>query len=119
MTQQSTKSMSKITENMQKHTKICKQMFKEALFFFCLFLGPHPWHMEVPTRDRIRPQLLAYATDTATWDPSQICELHHSSQQRQISDPLSEARDRILILMDTSQIHFRCATMGTPTSCIL
>ena len=32
--------------------------------------------------------------------------LHHSSQQRQILNPLSEARDQICILMDTSWIHF-------------
>ena len=42
-----------------------------------------------------------------------ICDLHHSSQQRWIPDPLSEARDQICILMDTSRIHFCCITMGT------
>ena len=31
--------------------------------------------------------------------------LHHSSQQGQILNPLSEARDRTLILVDTSQVH--------------
>jgi len=30
--------------------------------------------------------------------------LHHSSQQYQILNPLSEARDRTCILMDASQI---------------
>jgi len=30
------------------------------------------------------------------------------------SDTLSEARDGTCILMDTSQIHFHCAIMGTP-----
>ena len=58
-------------------------------------------------------QLLAYATATATRDPSYICDLHHSSQQCQIPNPLIEARDQICILTDTSQIHFRCARMGT------
>ena len=33
--------------------------------------------------------------------------LHHSSGQRQILNPLSEARGGISILMDTNQIHFR------------
>ena len=33
------------------------------------------------------------------------CDLHHSSQQRRIN-PLSKARDRTCILMDTSQIRF-------------
>ena len=33
---------------------------------------------------------------------------------RQIPDPLSKARDRAHILMDTSRIHFHCAAKGTP-----
>ena len=41
--------------------------------------------------------------------------LHHSSQQHQILNPLSEARDQTCNLMVPSQIHFHCATMGTPT----
>ena len=32
--------------------------------------------------------------------------LHHSSQQCQILNPLSEARDQACVLMDTSQIRF-------------
>ena len=35
-------------------------------------------------------------------------------QQRQIPGPLSEARDRTHILMDTSGIRLRCAAAGTP-----
>ena len=56
--------------------------------------------------------LPAYTTTTATQDPSHICDLHHSSGQHRIS--LSEARNWTRILMDTSQIHFHCATTGTP-----
>ena len=59
-------------------------------------------------------QLPPYTTATATWDPSHICDLHHSPQQHWIPDPLREARDRIRFLMDTSRIHFCCPTMGTP-----
>ena len=46
-------------------------------------------------------QLPAYATATATamQDLSQVCNLHHSSQQHWILNPLSEARDRTQILM--------------------
>ena len=33
-----------------------------------------------------------------------ICDLHHSSQQRWILNPLSEARDQTRILMDPSQV---------------
>ena len=41
----------------------------------------------------LEPQLLPYTTATAVWDLSHICDLHHSSQQRQILNPLREARD--------------------------
>ena len=64
-------------------------------------------------------QLLAYTTATATSDLSRVCDLHHSSQQHQILNPLSKARDQICILMDASQIHFHCATMGTLSFFIL
>ena len=46
----------------------------------------------------------AYATAIAMQDPSYICNLHHSSQQCHILNPLSEARDRTCVLMDASQI---------------
>ena len=50
--------------------------------------------MEVP-RLGVEPelQLLAYATAIATLDTSRVCDLHHSSQQCWILNPLSEARD--------------------------
>ena len=51
--------------------------------------------------------LLAYTTATATRDLSCICSLHHSSLQRQILNPLSEARDGTCLLMDASQVRFR------------
>ena len=62
--------------------------------------------MEVP-RLGVEPemQLWAYVTATAMWDPSHICDLHHSSQQWQILNPLSEPRDRICILIDISRVH--------------
>ena len=64
-------------------------------------------------------QLLAYATDTALQDPSGVFNLYHSSQQRQILKPLSEARDRTHNLMVPSQIHLCCAMTGTPEISIL
>ena len=51
-------------------------------------------------------QLPAYATATATPDPSHVCDLHHSSRQHRIPNPLSEARHRTCNLMVTSQTHF-------------
>ena len=79
------------------------------------FLGLHPWHMEVPRLQvESELQLPAYTTATTTQDPSHICDLQHNSWQRQILYPLSEVRDQTHILMNISQIHFCCATAGTP-----
>ena len=47
-------------------------------------------------------------------DPSLVCDLHHSSWQHQILNPLSKARDQTRNPMVLSQICFRCATTGTP-----
>jgi len=63
-------------------------------FFFC-FLELHPWHMKFPRLGvESELQLPAYTTTTATRDQSRICDLPHSSLQRQIINPLSKARDR-------------------------
>ena len=48
--------------------------------------------------------LPAYITATAMKDPSHLCDLHPSSQQHQILNPLREARDRSRILMGTSRV---------------
>ena len=76
-------------------------------FFFFWFLGLHPWHMEIP-RLGIQSELhlLAYTAVRATWDPSHICDIHHSSPQGQIPDSLRRARYGTHILMDTSHICF-------------
>ena len=78
------------------------------------FLGPHPWHMGVPRLGvEWELQLLAYTTAAAIPGPS-VCDLHHSSQQRHIPNPLSEDSDQTHILMVPSWICFCCTTTGTP-----
>ena len=63
-------------------------------FFFFVFLGLHPWHMEVPRLGvKLELQLQACATATATEDLSYVCTLHHSSYQCQMLNSLSKARD--------------------------
>ena len=47
---------------------------------------------------------------------SHVCNLHCSSRQYQILNPLSEAKDWTYILMDAGQIHFCWVTLGTPNS---
>ena len=61
-------------------------------------------------------QLLAYSTATVTPDPSQVCDLHHSSGERWLLNALIEARDWTHILVDTSRVRYRWATTGTPIS---
>ena len=60
-------------------------------------------------------QLPAYPQLRATQDPSHVCDLHHSSWQRRILIPLTEARDRTRNPVVPSRIRFHCATMGTPS----
>ena len=61
--------------------------------------------MEVPRLGvELELQLLTYTTATATSDLSPICDLTHRSWQRQILNPLSEARDQTHIFIDTSQV---------------
>ena len=86
-------------------------LFFSFLFFsfpsFLVFLEPHLWHMEVPRLGvQSELQLPAYTTATATWGPSRVCNLQHSSQQRWVLNPLSKAKDRTCILMHAIQIHF-------------
>ena len=59
-------------------------------------------HMEVA---RLGLELELQLPATATQDPSRICNLHHSSRQSRILNPLSGARDRTRNLMVPSQIR--------------
>ena len=85
-------------------------LFSSSSFFFFFFfcsLGPHPQYMEIPRLGvELELQLPAYTTATAMPDPSCICNLHHSSWQRWILNPLSEARGRTQVLMDTRQVCY-------------
>ena len=71
------------------------------------------WHMAVPRLGvESELQLPACTTATAMLDPSRVSSLHHSSRQCRSLNPLSEARDQTCVLMDASQVRFRCATTG-------
>ena len=67
--------------------RVCGRYFINCnFFFFCFcFLGPHLSHMEVPRLGvKSEPKLPAYTIATATWDPSRVFSLHHSSWQCRI-----------------------------------
>ena len=56
--------------------------------------------MEVPRLGvELELQLPACATATATRDPSHVCDLHYSSRQCRILNPLKKAMDRTQNLM--------------------
>ena len=77
---------------------------EEAFSFLSFFFGLHLRHMEAP-RLGVILELPAYntGTTTATMDPRFICDLHHSLWQCWIQNPLSKARNRTYIFMDTIQ----------------
>ena len=58
------------------------------LLFFCCFLGLHLWHVEV-RRLGVELELQVSATATAARDLSHVCDLHHTSWQHQILNPLT------------------------------
>ena len=86
-----------------------------GVFLFFVF-RPHLWHIEVPGLGlKSELQLPAYTTAaTTTWDWICIYDLHCSLRQRWILNPVTKARDRTQILVDTSCILFGCATAGAP-----
>ena len=69
--------------------------------FLFVFLGLHPWHMEVP-RLRVESGLQppAFTTATTTPDLSCVCDLCHRSRQCRILNPLSKAGDGTWDFMD-------------------
>ena len=89
------------------HTSDPNRCCDNTRFFFSfVFLGPHSQHMEVPRLGvESEPKSLAYATATATRDPSHVCDLHHASQQHHILNPLIKTRDQTRVLMDASRVR--------------
>ena len=99
---------------------IVKIFFSLLFVFFLLFIyfcfsGLHLQHMEFPRLGvELEPQLPASATTTAMRDLIYIFNLHHSSQQCWILNPLIEARNLTHILLHSTQVHYHWATTGTP-----
>ena len=62
---------------------------------------------EVPRLEvELELQLLAYTTAIAMPDWSCVCDLHHSSWQHWILNPLSEARGQIHIFIVTHRLCY-------------
>ena len=58
-----------------------------------------------------------YTTATVTADLGHVCNLHHSSQQHPILNPLIEARNQTRDFMAPSWIRFCWAMTGTLILC--
>ena len=61
--------------------------------YFLLSRATGVAYVSSQARGGIELQLLGYTTAIATRDLSCFCDLHHSSRQCWIPDPLSKARD--------------------------
>ena len=92
------------------------QLHPILFFVFLPFLGPLLGHTEVP-RLGVESELLppAYVRATATQDLSHVCNLHHSSQQRRILNPVSKGETPWFLVRFINH----CATTGTPRHPIL
>ena len=82
-------------------------------FVFCLFRASPVAHGGSQARGLIRAVAASLPRATATPDLSCVCDLHHSSWQCWILNPLSKARDRTCNPMVPSRICFCCTMMGT------
>ena len=81
---------------------------------FCLFFRAES---EVYGSSQAKGQIRATPfglCHVATLDLSCFSDLHHSSQQHQILNSLSEATNWTCLLMDTGRIRFLCSTAGIP-----
>ena len=83
-------------------------------FFFFVFLGAPVAYGDSQARGQIGTVAASLHHSRSNVDPRYICDLHHSSQQCQILNLLSEARDQTHNLIVPSWICFCCTTTGTP-----
>ena len=83
-----------------QNRSILSQFFFFFFFFFLLFRATFVAYGGSQARGQIRA---AAVSPHHKQDPSQVCDLHHPSQQCWMPNPLSKARDQTHISMDTSR----------------
>jgi len=88
--------------------------FSLSLFFF-LFRASPATYGGSQARGRIGAAAANLHHSHSNTGSGHICNLHHSSWQHWVLNPLSEARDRTCILMDTMQVCYHWAITGNPT----
>ena len=85
------------------------------LIFFLLRAAPAAYEVS-GLGIKLEHQRLAYATATAMQDLTHNGDLHHTSWQRWILNPLSRARDQTHILIDANWVCYCWATTGPNSS---
>ena len=84
----------------------CRQAFEVfCFFFFCLFRATPMAHGGSKARGRIGAVATGLCQSHSNTGLSSVCNLHHSSWQRQLLNPLSKARDRTHNLMVPRRIR--------------
>ena len=74
------------------------------IFGFCLFRAALAACGGSQAKGRIEAVVTGLHHSHSDAGPSRTCDLHPSTRQRRILNPLSKARDRTYVLMDTSQV---------------
>ena len=72
-------------------------------FFFCLFRAAPTAFGGSQVRGHIGAVAAGLHQSHSNPDPSHVCNLHHSSQQGRILNPLREARDPTCVIRDTTR----------------
>ena len=89
-------------------------LFLLVFFFFLLCRAAPLAYGGSQARGRIRATAASLHQSHGNARTSRVCDLHHSSPQRRILNPLSETRDRTHNPVVTGWICFCCTTTGTP-----
>ena len=72
---------------------------------FCLFGAASTVYRDSQARGPVGTVVTGLCHSHSTRDPSRVCDLHHSSWQHRILNPVSKAREWTHILMDASRIR--------------
>ena len=112
------------TDSVCTHSQICRERRETVLLHKPLSLLKGPTQKIICIySSQARGQIGAIAAGLchshSNVRSKPVCDLHHSSQQHWILNPLSEAQDGTRNLTVPSWIHFCCVTTGTPPQNIL
>ena len=94
-----------LSEVQQRKTNTIWHYFFFFFFFFLAFLGLHLWYIEVPRLG---------LNQSCSRQPTPEPQTHQIQAALATYTTTHRVRDQTHILVDTSQVHYWWATMGTP-----